>query len=169
MTFGVKVPAGPIKSAKWVFPSGGVGTGEAYSGTFNLVTSPTYSGEDTCLTGAPFAPLAYPPTINRRTKLPSSDTIVLSTVTTPLQTGDVEFPITGAALATLQAAAGNPAGLSLALSMVVPRILIAVPDDDPRKVNQVGYLTFINWYGLGFPPCQAGSSWALYCPKLVTQ
>lgn len=156
MGVGVVVPAGPVASAKLVVPTLGSGFGVAGSGTFYLTILAQDGATNTCAGYGPGFPLLAKP------KRDTVSTVLASKITSPLVTGDLVFPLNDKALAILRANAGDPDGVVFGVSMLVPRITVYPPGEDPKKQNQPGGFSFER-----MSACRGTAS--PYCPSLVIQ
>lgn len=147
-----QVPSGPINGASVTLPTNASGYGVAGTTTAYLVIVPAYDSYNTCAGYGPGFTLTVKP--RRDTELVS----LASTVATPLQTTDVTFPLNAKALGILRGLAGK--SVVFGISILIPRITIYPPGEDPKKVNQVGALT--DFYRES--ACRGVSS--QYCPTL---
>lgn len=150
------VPQATIRSAKVVVPTIGSGFGDAATGTFYLTLSLSHDGVDTCAGYGPGFTLL---------KKPAKDntlTITASTITSPLLTGDLVFPLNAKALDLLRQHAGDANGVVFGISMLIPRITVYPYGEDPKKQNQPGGFSFER-----MSPCTPTLS--AYCPTLQLQ
>lgn len=130
------VPTAPIAGASVVVPTLGSGFGAASTGTFYLTMSLSHGTNETCAGYGPGFTLLKKPSKD------NSMTIVASTITSPLVTGDLVFNLNAKALAELRTRAGDPDGVVFGVSMLVPRITIYPVGEDPKKQNQPGGFSF---------------------------
>jgi hypothetical protein len=150
------VPQGTVRSAKVVVPTIGSGFGDAAVGTFYLTMSLSHDGVDTCAGYGPGFTLL---------KKPAKDntlTITASTISSPLVTGDLVFPLNAKALDLLRQHAGDANGIVFGISMLIPRITVYPYGEDPKKQNQPGGFSFER-----MSPCTPTVS--AYCPTLQLQ
>lgn len=156
MGIGVEVPAGPVASAKLIVPTIGSGFGSAASATYYLTMLAQDDATNTCAGYGPGYPLLVKP------KKDTRSTVLVSTITVPMVAGDLEFTLNAKGLAILREAAGDPGGVVFGVSMLVPRVTIYPPGEDPKKSNQPGGFSFERTSA-----CRGVAS--PYCPTLVTQ
>jgi hypothetical protein len=146
------IPSGTIKSAEVVIPTAATGFGDAATATYYLTAVTEYDSDTACAGYGPGPALLKKPTKNTAT------TFLASTITVPMVTGDLVFPLNAAALAALRAHAGS--SFVFGVSMNVPRVTVYPPGEDSKKANQPGGFSFDR---ISRCPRELNP----YCPSLV--
>lgn len=154
----VTLPSTPIKSATLVVPTIGSGAQGEYlttTATVYATLSLTHDGASTCAGYGPgFIGLAKP-------KKDNSMVRTAATIKQPWIAPTITLPLNAATVAALNERLGE--SVTLGVQMLVERMEVPVPGDDPKKVNRLGVVV-----DFSRARC-SGGTWSSVCPTLVVK